>query len=41
VFVLAKVDDLAKAHDYSDTPGLMEKMIAAGVTDRPDIVYLA
>jgi hypothetical protein len=41
VFVLAKVDDLAKAHAYSDTPGLMEKMIAAGVTDRPDIVYLA
>jgi hypothetical protein len=40
VFVLATVDDLSKAHAYSDSPDLIEKMVAAGVTDRPDIVYL-
>ena len=41
VFVLATVDDPTKAHAYSDTPGLARKMAEAGVTDRPDIVYLA
>lgn len=40
VFVLAMVDDPAKAHAYSDTQGLKEKMITAGVTDRPDIYFL-
>jgi hypothetical protein len=40
VFVLASVDDPVKAHAYSDAPDLVRKMIDAGVTDRPDIVYL-
>jgi hypothetical protein len=40
VYVLASVDDLAKAHAYSDAPDLVRKMTDAGVTDRPDIVYL-
>lgn len=40
VYVLASVDDPAMAHAYSDTPELARKMNEAGVTDRPDIVYL-
>ena len=40
VFVLASVDDPVKAHAYSDAADLVRKMIDAGVTDRPDIVYL-
>lgn len=41
VFVLATVEDPTKAHAYSDTPDLARKMTEAGVTDLPDIVYLA
>jgi hypothetical protein len=40
VVVLATADDLAKARAYSDSPELREKMIAAGVIGRPEIVYL-
>jgi hypothetical protein len=40
VFVFASVDDPVKAHAHSDAPDLVRKMIDAGVTHRPDIVYL-
>ena len=38
--ILMEVDDLGKAREFSQSPGLREIMEKAGVVDKPDIYFL-